>query len=310
MSDWSDWLYWSDSDEFGSNKISMILLLVFVIMLYIVLFSVLHANETPSGPVLVIEIILWIVLIIIVIVNIKWLYDIDLNINVDVDNLFDDEPTGINIFARDKDDKDDKDKKDKKDKKEKEKDKKDTNYQGISGEYAGISGEKTQPCPAPTKCKSESIDDNDGEVFHIESNTYTYDDAKSACKLFKSRLATYEEVERAYQNGANWCSYGWSDEQLALFPIQKSLYNQLKTIKGHQNDCGRQGVNGGYIEDSKTKFGVNCYGKKPYMTDKDAAFMKNYTYTPTISAEEQSKLDNKVNDILIAPFSKDRWSFQ
>ena len=125
-----------------------------------------------------------------------------------------------------------------------------------------------------------------------------------------SRLATYEEVERAYQNGANWCSYGWSDEQLALFPIQKSLYNQLKTIKGHQNDCGRQGVNGGYIEDSSTKFGVNCYGKKPYMTDKDADFMKNYTYTPTLSDDELSKIDSKVNDILIAPFSKDRWSFQ
>jgi hypothetical protein len=298
MSDWSEWTDWldpdSDSYEFGTNKTSMILLLIFVIFLYIVLFSVLHANETPTGPVLVIEIILWIVLIVIVIVNIKWLYDIDLNINVDLDNLFDDEPTGINIFARDKD----KDKDKKKDKK----------YTGISGEYTGISGEKTK-CPAPTKCKSdESIDD--GEVFHIESNTYTYDDAKGACKLFNSRLATYEEVERAYQNGANWCSYGWSDEQLALFPIQKALYNQLKTIKGHQNDCGRQGVNGGYIEDSTTKFGVNCYGKKPYMTDKDAEFMKNYTYTPTISADEQKKIDSKVNDILIAPFSKDRWSFQ
>ena len=299
MSDWFD----SDSDSylFGSHKISMILLLVFVIIVYIVLFSILHANETPSGPVLVIEIILWVVLIIIVIVNIKWLYDIDFDINVDLDNLFDDEPTGINIFARDKDKNKDKNKKD-------EDNNNYYNYYGISGENTGISGEKIKECPAPTKCPSDSPDD--GEVFHIESNTYTYDDAKGACKLLNSRLATYEEVERAYQNGGNWCSYGWSDEQLALFPIQKSLYNQLKTIKGHQNDCGRQGVNGGYIEDSSTKFGVNCYGKKPYMTDKDAAYMKNYTYTPTLSADEESKIDDEVNDILIAPFSKDKWSFQ
>ena len=144
----------------------------------------------------------------------------------------------------------------------------------------------------------------------LQADTYTYDDAKGVCELLGARLATYEEVERAYQNGANWCSYGWSDEQLALFPIQKTLYNELKTIPGHQHDCGRPGVNGGYIEDGTTTFGVNCYGKKPYMTDKDAEFMKKYTYTPTISPEDQSKIENTVNDILIAPFTKDKWSFQ
>jgi hypothetical protein len=128
--------------------------------------------------------------------------------------------------------------------------------------------------------------------------------------MLGSRLATYEEVERAYQNGANWCSYGWSDEQLALFPIQKSLYNELKTIPGHQHDCGRPGVNGGYIEDSTTQFGINCYGKKPYITDNDADFMKNYTYTPTMSPENQSKIKKAIDDLLIAPFNKDKWSYE
>ena len=157
---------------------------------------------------------------------------------------------------------------------------------------------------------SNTCKDSDGEVFHVESNTYTYDEAKDVCKLLDSRLATYDEVEKAYQNGANWCSYGWSDEQLALFPIQKSLYNELKKIPGHQHDCGRQGVNGGYIDDSKTKFGVNCYGKKPYMTDKDKDYMNNYTYTPTMSPEQQTELTNQINDILIAPFNKDKWNYK
>ena len=45
------------------------------------------------------------------------------------------------------------------------------------------------------------------------------------------------------------------------------------------------------------------------MTDKDAEYMKKYTYTPTMSPEEQEKIDNHVNSILIAPFNKDKWSF-
>lgn len=271
---------------FGSHKISLILLLVFVIFVYIIMFSILHKNnESASGWVLVIEVILWITLIIIIIVNIKWLNDKDFNIKAEMNDLFDNKLTSINIFASD-------------------------------NEPSKVIPTTPTPTPTPIQtfpdisneqsCKKE----DDGEVFHVESNTYTYDDAKGVCELLGSRLATYEEVERAYQNGANWCSYGWSDEQLALFPIQKSLYNELKTIPGHQHDCGRPGVNGGYIEDGSTKFGVNCYGKKPYMTEKDAEFMKKYTYTPTISPEDQSKIDNTVNDILIAPFTKDKWSFQ
>lgn len=302
---------------FGSHKISLILLLVFVIFIYIIMFSILHKNnETPSGWILVIEIILWVTLIIIIIVNIKWLSDKDFNIKAEINNLFDDKLTDLNIFAMENED----------------------YYKGNTGigstsigstgigscsgstgsGTTGNTGSTGQPQPASkksdtyedlsfNKCKKE---EDPGEVFHVESNTYSYDDAKNVCKLLGSRLATYEEVERAYQNGANWCSYGWSDEQLALFPIQKSLYNQLKTIPGHQHDCGRPGVNGGYIEDGKTKFGVNCYGKKPYMTEKDSEFMKNYTYTPTISAEDQSEIDNKINNILISPFNKDKWSFQ
>ena len=75
-------------------------------------------------------------------------------------------------------------------------------------------------------------------------------------------------IERAYNNGGNWCSYGWSEDQLALFPIQKSVYNELKQIKGHEHDCGRQGVNGGFMKNPLLKFGVNCYGTKPEINEK------------------------------------------
>ena len=271
---------------FGSHKISMILLLVFVIFIYIIMFSILHKNnENPSGWVMVIEIILWITLIVIIIVNIKWLNDKDFNIKTELDHLFDDKLTELNIFATD-----------------------DQPMQKIN--TSGQGQVQVQPQVQKKDISNNSCKDDDGEVFHIQSNEYSYDDAKGVCKMLGARLATYEEVERAYQNGANWCSYGWSDEQLALFPIQKSLYNELKTIPGHQHDCGRPGVNGGYIEDSTTQFGINCYGKKPYITDNDADFMKNYTYTPSMSPESQSKIKKAVDDLLIAPFNKDKWSYE
>ena len=36
-----------------------------------------------------------------------------------------------------------------------------------------------------------------------------------------------------------------------------------KNSKGHENDCGRPGINGGYIDNHNVKFGINCYGHKP-----------------------------------------------
>ena len=59
------------------------------------------------------------------------------------------------------------------------------------------------------------------QVFHIPGNKYTYPNAEALCDAYGARLANYNEVEEAYNNGAEWCSYGWTDNQMALFPTQK-----------------------------------------------------------------------------------------
>ena len=59
------------------------------------------------------------------------------------------------------------------------------------------------------------------QVYHIPGNKYTYDNAEALCKAYGSRLATYDEMEESYEGGAEWCSYGWSDKQLGLFPTQR-----------------------------------------------------------------------------------------
>ena len=159
-------------------------------------------------------------------------------------------------------------------------------------------------------CTVDASNTDTGEVFHIPHNKYTYKHAKETCEMLDARLATYDEVEDSYKNGANWCSYGWSSDQLALFPIQKSMYNELKKIPGHQHDCGRVGVNGGYMEDPHLKFGVNCYGKKPYASENDLEYMHSFSYSAgSPQAEvEKKKQQDKIDNLLIAPFNKDKWS--
>ena len=167
---------------------------------------------------------------------------------------------------------------------------------------------------ADTKTECATTDASDGEVFNIPKNIYTYDQAKDVCSSLNARLATYNEVESAYNEGGSWCSYGWSDEQMALFPTQKDVYNKLKLIPGHQHDCGRPGVNGGYIDNKKFKFGVNCYGKKPHWTEKDKDFMDNYSYSPSLSDASYNDISNNssnsISNILIAPFNKLKWSYE
>ena len=149
-----------------------------------------------------------------------------------------------------------------------------------------------------------------GEVFHLPNNTYTYEKAKETCELFDARLATYDEIEDSYKNGANWCSYGWSSDQMALFPIQKSMYNELKKIPGHERDCGRPGVNGGYMDNKKLKFGVNCYGKKPYASEDDLEYMNKFSFSDAFPDKEldRKKKQEKMDKLLIAPFNKDKWN--
>ena len=77
------------------------------------------------------------------------------------------------------------------------------------------------------------------EVFNIPGNKYTYENAKALCKSYDARLATYKEISDAYDKGADWCNFGWSEDQMALYPTQESKWKSLQTIDGHEHDCGR-----------------------------------------------------------------------
>jgi hypothetical protein len=162
-----------------------------------------------------------------------------------------------------------------------------------------------QPSPVPEiKFKKQ--------VFNIPGNYYNYENAKAVCQAYGSQLATYDQIEESYNKGAEWCNYGWSEGQMALFPTQTKTFNKLQTIPGHEHDCGRAGINGGYIANPNVRFGVNCYGNKPKMTSEEAQIMDTAQPYP-VSMKDiafQKRVDfwkTKVDEILVSPFNKNTW---
>lgn len=151
------------------------------------------------------------------------------------------------------------------------------------------------------------------QVFHLSDNKYDYENSKAICQAYGGRLASYKEINDAYTEGADWCGFGWSEGQMALYPTQTEKWNTLQGVKGHEHDCGRPGINGGYIDNPNVRFGVNCYGYKPKITPDEAQSMMNTPLYPKTNTEIEfdKKVDywrTKIHDIIVAPFNHSSWS--
>ena len=149
------------------------------------------------------------------------------------------------------------------------------------------------------------------EVFHVSNNLYNYEEAQSICKSFDSRLATYDEVEKSYNNGGEFCGYGWSEGQMILFPTQKSTFDKLQLIPGHEKDCGRTGVNGGFMSNPTIQYGVNCFGIKKDGVDpvqKDEISLKKNTAEIVMDAKVKYWHEHKDELLVIDSFNKKKWN--
>lgn len=151
------------------------------------------------------------------------------------------------------------------------------------------------------------------QVFNIPGNYYNYENAKALCKAYGAKIATYNQVENSYNSGGEWCNYGWSEGQMALFPTQKQTFDALQQIPGHEHDCGRPGINGGYIANPEVQFGVNCYGNKPRITEEENMLMDTMPRYPRnmkdIAFDKKVDfLKNQIDNILVSPFNHDMWT--
>jgi hypothetical protein len=188
-------------------------------------------------------------------------------------------------------------------------------------ELLGLSTPSVQP-PPPEFVPEAQFFDNGAlerilpgkkEVFNVAQNKYNYSDANALCKAFGAELATYDQVKTAWENGADWCNYGWIKGQAAVYPTQQSTFDKMQEGPEDQRlACGVPGVNGGYFDNPELKFGVNCYGSKPSENDADArAIMaQSGDLTPEAIAFDKKVLDYKsrMGQIPVNPFKPGTWS--
>ena len=279
-------IYDSMNNSLSNANPLVLVALTLIIIFYFIVFSYLgysmnYSQTQESGGMRVVEIIMWGLIVFLVLINgIQYFFEID--VKTAINNLFKGKPE-VDI--------------------------------------------KIEPEKKFVEKKGNSLVNNlekdlglgnleggiGGEVFNIPGNEYTYDEARALCKAYGAKIATYSQIENAYKSGAEWCNYGWSDSQLALFPTQKTTWNKLQKIKGHKHDCGRPGVNGGFIKNPNVRFGVNCYGNKPNITKEEQDLMKKATPYPLTEEDRRmnhlvKKYKKDLDTILVSPFNYKAWN--
>jgi hypothetical protein len=148
-------------------------------------------------------------------------------------------------------------------------------------------------------------------VFNVSSNKYTYYDAEPLCKALGAELATYDQVKEAWSKGADWCNYGWTKGQMAVYPTSDDTYQKLQAGPEEQRlACGRPGLNGGFFDNPELRFGVNCYGKKPPQSRHDqerASQGAPVSPDALIFDKKVAQFKSEADHIGILPFNSGKW---
>ena len=143
------------------------------------------------------------------------------------------------------------------------------------------------------------------EVYLVKSNIFSKNDANKVCKaLFNGDVATKSQIEIASNEGANWCNYGWADDNNGYYPLSEDTENSICS--------GKKGINGGNFANSDNlKLGINCFGVKPeekMYSSLDTIFnMDMFNEYERESLEKYKKNLNK-GTIKLEPYNPNQWS--
>jgi hypothetical protein len=140
--------------------------------------------------------------------------------------------------------------------------------------------------------------DGEKQVFHVPGQ-YDYMNAKALCRAYGGKLADIAQVNDAYKKGGEWCNYGWSEDQMALYPTQTKTWLAFKETELHEQDCGRPGVNGGYFNNPNEKLGANCFARKPAQVGE---------LTPLVIPKSANETVDPADLPPAAPFNYTQWS--
>jgi len=105
------------------------------------------------------------------------------------------------------------------------------------------------------------VQDVGEQTFHVMGK-FDSAAATSVCKAYGAKVATLDQVTTAHKKGGEWCDYGWSTDNMALYPTQQSSWKKYQDT-ANPSKCGIPGINGGYNLNPKQKLGANCFGQKP-----------------------------------------------
>ena len=156
--------------------------------------------------------------------------------------------------------------------------------------------------PQPTATPPPTLLDTKNQTFHVQGK-FDYMNAKAVCKAYGGKLANINQVTDAYEKGAEWCDYGWSDDHMVLFPTQQKTWQSYQEL-GKKELCGRPGVNGGYNNNLLQQLGVNCFGKKPNLDGP----MPEQPIPHGIVDKRVEYWQNKLSSLTVSPFNYESWN--
>jgi hypothetical protein len=140
------------------------------------------------------------------------------------------------------------------------------------------------------------------EVFHVQGSVSGYpyifskNELTSVCNKYGARGATYDDLNRAYNDNAEWCSTGWvSDKPAAYYPIQTP-----------RDGCANEKT---LVISTPTtnKAGVHCYGEKPLQA-KASTLIPGETVMPfQYSASGTHTWNDPIPQIYTPPRLPDRY---
>ena len=142
------------------------------------------------------------------------------------------------------------------------------------------------------------------EVYLVSNNIFSKSEVPKVCNgLFNGTVATKEQLNESYNNGANWCNYGWDSTGQAYYPLQDDT---------NKSSCeGTKGLNGGKMPSDDIKLGALCYGVKP--EDGKYSNLTKIKQDSTFSEGDLIMLENyrkklANGGIKITPFNNNSWS--
>lgn len=119
---------------------------------------------------------------------------------------------------------------------------------------AGPTGPTTSPDNPSIYMKDDVFylqNNTSPQLYHVFKNIYSYTEAEEECKRRKAKLATKDDLVKAFDEGADWCSFGWVKGKEAYVPNRNTKC--LPTVGL---------LSAGNIPET-TKIGANCYGSAP-----------------------------------------------